>query len=167
LELRERVDLPAQGSFTYAFWLYDEADRYDHVWQVDRHGPDGDRSIVGLTADRDPSGGYAFNVRYDDGDTPENWFVYAGTRRKGGWQHVAMVRDYGWEFRLYVDGAQVSSAFDSGKSVTPKRPKFGHLAEDNQAQPGFVGKLDDIRIYNRALSAEEIVRLAEERPDAR
>lgn len=167
LELQKRLDLPAQGSFTYAFWLYDEADRYDHVWLVDRYGPDGDQSIVGLTADGDASGGFAFNVRYDDGDTPENWFVYTGARKRGAWQHVAMVRDHGRAFRLYLDGEQAGSGLDSGKRVTPKRAKFGHLAEDNEAQPGFVGKLDDIRIYDRALTAGEIRRLTAEGPETR
>jgi hypothetical protein len=67
-----------------------------------------------------------------------------------------MVRDFGNAFELYVDGQLVASAPDDGKPLTPPVAKLGQHAYGIM---GFIGSLDDFRIYNRALSASEIQQL--------
>src|SRR5690606_7007821 len=71
-----------------------------------------------------------------------------------GWRHLAAVKR-GEQLTLYVDGEKVASStafrpedFDVDNDV-PLRIGFG-------ANDYFNGSLSDLRLYNRALNAEEI-----------
>ena len=71
----------------------------------------------------------------------------------GTWQHIAATYD-GTTARYYIDGAQVASRTvnnGAGVSDTWRIGAYG-------GSPGgfFDGLIDDVRIYNRALSASEI-----------
>jgi len=75
------------------------------------------------------------------------------------WYHVVGVfDDDNNAIRIYVDGAEQNSGACSLTVNTNDLPvRFG----DDQSSPGtpFDGTLDDVRIYNRALSADEVSRL--------
>ena len=79
-----------------------------------------------------------------------------------GWRHVTGIRSEG-QLQLYVDGELVSesSEFDVEhfelKPNTPLRIGFGQ-------HDYFNGRMKDVRVYNRALSAAEVQRLASLRP---
>ncbi|MCO6435859.1 MAG: LEPR-XLL domain-containing protein [Phycisphaerae bacterium] len=82
----------------------------------------------------------------------------------GEWHHVAFTRnaDTG-EVAVYVDG-ELSSTF-AGTAGTFQSPLFdiGRTVDYNDAQPEtsyFQGSLDEIRVYDRTLSAAEISQLA-------
>lgn len=66
------------------------------------------------------------------------------------WHHVAGVYT-GSAVKLYVDGNEVASSTKSG-SFTLFTPKIG----GGNASENFNGRIDEVRIYNRALSAQEI-----------
>lgn len=78
-----------------------------------------------------------------------------------GWRHVAAVRR-GSRLELYVDGSSVatSSAFD---------PSDYNLANDRPLRIGFGehdyfnGKLNDLRIYDRAIDEDQVRALSERR----
>ena len=76
------------------------------------------------------------------------------------WRHVGFVWD-GSRRYLYVDGAEVAS--DVG-TLNPLKSSDGGLyigADKNlDASSFWAGLIDDVRIYNRALHADEIERLA-------
>ncbi len=76
-----------------------------------------------------------------------------------GWVHLAAVRDTD-RLRLYVNGKEVaqSTKFDAGEyDISNSQPlRIGYGAVDS-----FNGKLSDVRLYRRALTAEEISKLAE------
>ena len=78
-----------------------------------------------------------------------------------GWRHVTAVKSK-HRLSLYIDGQQVSEStqFDPEKfDLTTHEPlKIGFGQHDY-----FNGKMKDLRIYNRALSAREIARLASEK----
>lgn len=76
------------------------------------------------------------------------------------WQHIALVREYNSAFKLYVNGVAVGSVPDSGNALTPPILKLGVHA--NNGQSGLVGKMDDVRIYNRALTGVEVTELYRE-----
>jgi hypothetical protein len=69
------------------------------------------------------------------------------------WTHLAMTFD-GTTVRLFIGGSQVASVAASGSIVTTT----GVLRIGGNGPPGgyFQGLIDDLRIYNRALSAAEI-----------
>jgi hypothetical protein len=76
------------------------------------------------------------------------------------WRHVGFVWD-GSRRYLYVDGAEVAS--DVG-TLTPLISSDGGLhigaGKNLDASSFWAGLIDDVRIYNRALSADEIEQLA-------
>ena len=81
----------------------------------------------------------------------------------GAWHHAATVKS-ATEMVLYVDGAQVGTQPDSSQFE-------GSLGEiwwgtlDQRMGRMFPGPLDDIRIYNRTLSEQEIQTVMEGEPE--
>jgi hypothetical protein len=82
----------------------------------------------------------------------------------GNWTHGAMVNQ-GTTWTTYINGVQVGSktmtaAPASGATVSIGRWPFGTPLSTNA---NFAGQLDDIRIYNRIVSVNEIRTLASRR----
>ena len=82
-----------------------------------------------------------------------------GTINLNGWQHIAFTYD-GANVRFYFNGTLDSSPAFSTSLLTTAGQRFvlGNVnltSTDNN----FQGYLDDVRIYNRALSGDEIKRL--------
>ena len=71
------------------------------------------------------------------------------------WYHVAMTYD-GANVKLYVNGSQESSTTDTGviDYTASTSPTIGKRA--GYAQNYFPGYIDEVRVYNRALSAAQI-----------
>ena len=91
-----------------------------------------------------------------------------------GWTHVALVYDFAErtyaKATIYVNGVEVAnsrnydqlarSVYDAvGNSST--KGYIGRTQWANSDNPDFKGKMDDIRIYNRAFSTDEISELYE------
>ena len=75
------------------------------------------------------------------------------------WRHVALTYD-GAMARLYADGIEVASAAKNWNLV-PSRAHIGRQVND--VAEFWDGMVDDIRVYNEALSAEEVAWLAGKR----
>jgi hypothetical protein len=74
------------------------------------------------------------------------------------WVHVAGTYD-GATVRLFVNGVQVATAAGSGTILREAKPLLigaGMNDATGIAGDGFLGWMDDVRLYNRALSASEI-----------
>ncbi len=71
------------------------------------------------------------------------------------WHHFALQRS-GGTVTLYIDGAKAASASGLQNSVSPGRPFQIHLGQRLDGQFRLKGALDEVRLYNRALSASEI-----------
>jgi hypothetical protein len=84
----------------------------------------------------------------------EQWTQAPASLPVNSWSHLALTYN-GTVARLYVDGAQVSQANISGG---PIQTSTGALRIGGNAPWGeyFHGLIDEVRIYNRALSAAEI-----------
>jgi len=73
----------------------------------------------------------------------------------GTWAHVAVVySDAADSVRLYVNGAQRLAATETGTLTVNAQPLRIGLGYPND---GFIGDIDEVRVYQRALSASEIV----------
>jgi len=80
----------------------------------------------------------------------------------GLWHHVAMVRDSVEDTAtLYVDGSEVDAATDDSLSLNSSSSYGIGAMMENGSTPNklFPGDIDDVRIYNRALAASEVVQL--------
>ena len=69
------------------------------------------------------------------------------------WTHLAVTYD-GATLRLYVNGVQVSSKAQTGNLVTSTHPL--QIGGDSIYGQYFQGTIDEVRIYNQALSPSEI-----------
>ena len=69
------------------------------------------------------------------------------------WTHLALSWD-GQTLRLYANGTLVSSGAAAG--TLPTSTGALHIGGDSVWGEWFSGKIDDVRVYNRALSASEI-----------
>lgn len=74
-----------------------------------------------------------------------------------GWNHVAIVSISATDMRLYVNGIQRDVALNTAKTRILNAIHLGKKYSCGSKY--FTGYLDDVRIYNRALSADEIKQL--------
>ncbi len=140
------LDIPTGGSVTMCAWVYDTT------------GSVG--GFQGLLAKRGSNYAYGINFItnnfqvYTSGASGIQAFTYNLPAQQ--WTHICGVIS-GSPTALYVNGALFGTAGSGGgvSSITD------HLwiGSSNAATEIFNGKVDDVRIYNRALSASEIAAL--------
>lgn len=154
-------DMPTTvgGAFTVALWAQTDAtsrdfDRYFSMfyWDGSNHGA--------LLIDSDASTNGVRCAAYDGG----NWVfveadaVYAPT----GWRHVACTYD-GTTFTALANAAPVFSKPMSGALGTTAAIPVAigaSVTDTGTTQNEWHGMLDDVRVYNRALSPDELAALA-------
>ncbi len=83
--------------------------------------------------------------------------------RDEGWHHLAAVVGPGGHRSLYVDGALVARNRVSGQTVEPGTFSIGY--KPSAPTKWFQGMIDDVTIYDCALSRAEILETLRGRPD--
>jgi hypothetical protein len=96
------------------------------------------------------------------GDAGWHNLMFGATFVPGQWAHLAATYD-GQYIRAFVDGNPAGSLAYSGTNAYGTRPLQIGRNTYSQTQY-FTGAMDDLRIYNRALSISENQQLALERP---
>ena len=103
------------------------------------------------------SGKVGLNLWRQLGGANYAW-VSGGNLTTNAWHHVAGVVKKGQFVRVYLDGALVAqTTTTSGDTAAGSSPLYLARRGDGQY---FAGILDDVRLYNRALSAAEVQALA-------
>jgi len=140
-------------AITVACWIKVRA--FDRNWNA--IVTKGDDWVLART--RDDNRAAFLCLGLSGGGWPE---VYSGDVNDGNWHHIAGTYD-GSELSIYQNGDRVD-----GKSVHGSiNRNWSHvlIGENEQAPNRFWnGLLDDVRLYSRALTAEEIGVLAEAEP---
>jgi ferric-dicitrate binding protein FerR (iron transport regulator) len=119
----------------------------------------------------------------DDGKFRSYYFLAAGTKPRfefssgdakvnaegkssvndGKWHHVAGVRTAPYSAQIYVDGileAEATVPPTASPSIVTSSPlRFGNSTPIASGLGPWKGGLDDVRVYDRALSAEEVKQL--------
>jgi len=80
------------------------------------------------------------------------------TLTSGMWYHAALTYD-GSTIRIYLNGNEENS-FDESSMTAPSASTTLKIARQISGERSFDGVLDDVRVYGRALSPEEIAELA-------
>lgn len=101
------------------------------------------------------------------GNSPAFWpFNFSGPAVPAGqWSHVAVTLEGGRRIALYLNGQQVADKAitevpaPNGEPIVIGREAWG--GEEGQAEPAyFRGLMDEVKIWKRALSADEVKDLA-------
>jgi hypothetical protein len=71
----------------------------------------------------------------------------------GSWTHLAATYDGTWQ-RLYINGVEVAQQMQTGLIASSSGDLS--IGGDSVWKQYFQGRIDEVRIYNRALSASEI-----------
>ncbi len=152
------ADLNPEGSFTLALWA--RSDGGAGAWNspvTSRHDlyNEGEASQGYLIYDNNPSGVWTFWS--GNGDVAGNWQILDGPAVNiGEWDHLAIVYDSEAEMKkLYVNGALEAESNDivAPNDTTPLNIGAG---ADYGGTFWFEGDIDDIGLWNLALSQEEI-----------
>ena len=140
VDIPDSPSLEPAGPFSVAFWLKTTQTGNKVILEKDNN--------AGFSVQRRGTNTLKMNV-----GSAANEIVSAGTYNDGRWHFVVLVYRGPNNGAVYVDGVD-----DTGVSE-PGAPTFGSgsLYIGSRAGPvGFKGSLDEIAIYNRALSASEI-----------
>ena len=98
-----------------------------------------------------------FGIENNDGEQR----LESSALAKNTWIHVAVVLGEG-DARLYVDGALVDEATDITISPLDIKPVLNYLGRGQSDGDRFEGQIDDFRIYNYALTTEEVNQIIED-----
>jgi len=105
-------------------------------------------------------------VRGDNGQAAVNHWQTTREAFDDEWHHVALVDDNG-NVTIYVDGRPYKFTYVR-PALTADTTVFGAVIRENHSLPEccfFAGALDDIRIYDHALTEEEVFALLPEPPE--
>jgi len=133
---------------TFTYWI--KVVEFDKEWNtVISRGDDSWRSSrAGLNNFMEAAvGGTAGNYTY--GVTPVD---------DGQWHHVGWVYDGTMNY-LYVDGEVDATEENSGQITVSSYPLFIGTNSQYTLEREWTGLIDDVQIYNRALSQEEVQRV--------
>jgi fibronectin type 3 domain-containing protein len=145
------VDPPALGTFyktgfTYEAWVYKQTTKVDVGVVGSWVGSQNGGAMIWIDH---LSGDYRLTL----GGTLSNYLDSGRTPAVGQWQFVAATYD-GSTARIYVDGVQAASKTFTGNVGDANTWRVG--AYGSPAGGFFDGKIDNVRVYDRALSANEI-----------
>jgi hypothetical protein len=111
------------------------------------------------------------NIEVGNGSTGGKWTAAPGLILPGTWYHLAFVIDQpGHAIKIFYNGVEVPLTFVSDQGFQENDFQYNFKTSGPftiGAFPGiyynYKGHLDDMRVYNRVLSPEEIAKIAQER----
>ena len=143
--------LDVSGAFTVALWAKPRG--FNSSWNyLMRHKSKFEFGFYDTVNAEKPE----FKLKNDSGD---RFSVRGSELTVGHWYHIVGVRD-GSFMGIYVNGVLVDSRNDFAGNLTSNAEFLGIGGEDGD--DSFNGAIDDVRIYNHALTQEEIAAIIPE-----
>ncbi|CAM5402797.1 exo-alpha-sialidase OS=Streptomyces tendae OX=1932 GN=GUR47_01605 PE=3 SV=1 [Streptomyces tendae] len=144
-----------EGDFTASLWFrYSAADGEQPLLWMGGIGTDqpqvwlraepGNRRVRGLITAREGAA------------APRSAWVRADRALDDGRWHRLTLRRGGGRLALFVDGSASADAADVPGSVSRNSPFGVHIGERMDGRARFTGAVDDVRVWNRALTDAEI-----------
>ena len=141
------------GAVTVSCWLKTTETTYDIVFTTGYQSSGVAGSIELLIS----SG----KARFRRGDNSSNEVTLnsSNTFNDGNWHNITLTDTHlSNGMRVYIDGSDNSSSTSIGStSFTPANGTFLYIAGQNSFHGDFKGNLACMQVYNRALSAEEVL----------
>jgi len=147
---------PAQA-ITVSAWIKPD-DNFSDQWQEIYRKEDGDaRCLLAYGKTEDKTGlwfGLGIGGKYTEHCGP----LTLETVKDGRW-HLATATYDGSNKRIYFDGREIARQAASGP-VDTGGTRAAYIGSSDGGSEFFAGAIDDVRVYDRALSADEIKAMA-------
>ncbi len=142
--------LSSANSLSISYWTQSSVSSYPYISKYQNSIASNSNYFIGSSATENPN-----YIRVTANGTNSYDFLVPSTQ----WNHiVAVFNGVTGNVTIYVNGnLQASSNLNFASSISTQGLVFGPKLND--AYPNPNGKLDDVAIYNRALSASEIQQL--------
>ena len=144
------------SEFTLSAWIYPTQDGAGCASRVisKPNATTGDDYMIGLVANNfDPM------MRVSTNSGGQTTYIATGTVTQNAWNHIVGTWD-GSEINFYIDGVlDAASPVAKGGTLDDNNGglSLGTHTNDVAGCRGFSGLIDEARIYNRALSASEVL----------
>ncbi len=156
LKVQSSPSLKIQDALTIIVWVHSEIDFY--------HETDVDATIIKKGSPYSDGGSYGLVIKYDGGMFHVSYLLHT---EQGGWskKFVGTLDPYTWyqlaltydsstgKVKLYVNDQKYGESVEGGKIITDDDPLIIGLTWSNYYST--LG-IDEVRIFNRTLSEEEI-----------
>jgi hypothetical protein len=168
--------LDGEDAVTLSMWVQADGTGTNRgLVDSDDDGSDGDDDEFGLRYDAsgyDTGGEDSFksSIRLGDGITDDSYaYEYESDVQSTDWQHVTMRWAAGEPVELFVDGERLDirsgSSSDTPASAELRPDEFDFLAlarsQKDDTDALWEGRIDEVRIYDRALSDAAVQSLAD------
>jgi len=147
-------ELQTSSGFTIAAWLQIAAAPSARACALDK--PVGSGTFDSWSMCVEPTRTLFY---YSVSGTIENKLTSVATLGAGGWHHVALTWDGATKI-TWLDGSSVATSLQSAISFDTSVIYLGIDADNGVAVTPFTGAIDELRIYDRALTASELGALA-------
>ena len=145
-------------NYSVAFWVKGPAGQPDRRVFSEASTANNNPLFNLGTANDAVSPGLDVYIRNDDGSNPVNHRKSTTPVFDDTWHHVAWV-DQNGTARLYIDGVLDLTDFNYTRgTMTPNTTSLGAIVR-TAASTWFTGEVDDVAIWNRALTYSEIQRI--------
>ena len=152
------------NSLTVVAWINSDFSKIGYIFY---HGDTGEFLLHNgeRTSDGQVSGRYPNLASFSVKLTGSTWFdVYSSALTPNAWHQIVGVWVKGESLKIYVDGALAgeNTAIASGSLLNDGSywlPSLGVYNRGAEAGTYYKGLLDNVMVFNRALSADEIVAL--------
>jgi hypothetical protein len=150
------LDWTADDAFTIEFWMKWNGESVPQVILGRKSTASGDKSTLWVGVDGSKNIPKVY-FRFKDG---KNYSVSGTTPvNDGQWHHIVVVRDVAVsDLRIYVDGEKQGNAIYSHVGLElflTEEISIAYLKDPARYQ--YFGKLDELAIYNKVLSDEQIL----------
>jgi formylglycine-generating enzyme required for sulfatase activity len=153
------VEVPTQAlsdvneGITFCVWLKD-------AWRTDSDNvafETGSNDFV-LRADVPDTGGNVFWQAGNDTNDQLTWIGSAPSEWMDSWSHYAFVKDANeGKMMIYHNGSLVAEKEDASHSLAGVHGAAFDIGALIEHQSDFIGRMDDFRVYDYALSQAEVV----------
>jgi hypothetical protein len=147
--------------FSVAFWVKSSSSASMVVLSIGAN--DGESSDL----DIELNGNSGVRAYWNGPGAPGGSEGSVGQYANGTWHHIALVRSAAQgQIKLYVDGSErISADATTGTIGSSEADMYlGMRPLGSGAARGWVGALDDLQIYNRAISPTELSRIRSDSP---
>jgi hypothetical protein len=153
-------DIPSSSSlqlskFTVAAWFKTSTDYSSDAFIVNKGGLSSDIPGENLNYGIWMSSTEQIKGGFETINGENNWISSPNSYRDGVW-HYAVVTFDGSTIRFYVDGVLVNSKSTSASPDNSGSQPLRVGADSNTLKSFFTGNVDEVRVWNRALSAQEV-----------